>query len=716
MTFGVPLFLIATLAAAIPVLLHMISRRRAKQLPFSTLRFLRISAEKTRRRRRVHDALLMLLRAAVLVLIAVGLARPTLTGLAALWGGADAAVVIVLDNSASMGVVDRERPRVETAVAAAEEILGQLGESDAVALLVANGPAHPETRQLSPRHDKLRQVLHQVKASYERADLAGAVEEARKLLEASPAANRQVFVISDMQQISWEALSPTAAEKEQAVPQASDAARRPIPLVVVDCDRAPKGNVAVADVRLEAAAPVLGMPVEVVAELKNTSPVAQQRHVELVVDGVREADSPMLDLPAEGETRYTFSCTPKQSGLHRGEVRLVGQDGSALDDRRYFTLEVGQGIPVAIVKPAVHEIPYLETSFYVERALAPEEGGDGAIAAKGLTLAELASAAWDAFRVVYLVDVPALEPKLAQRLRAYVDSGGHLVWILGDNVEPAAYNRMNESVGDGVLPTHLVEVRTPELEAGRDSWRINELDKEHPTLRPFVEPASLYQSVLVTKYVRLEPTPDARVLARLDNGDPLLVQRRIGEGSVTLLATSAQGSWTNLPLRPLFLPLLLRMTFDLAGGEPSRYAAFAGAPLRVPLGRPRPTEVEVQPPSGARLRLPVEVAAEKAFRFPDTYDIGIYRVRLSGADKGTELAFAVNVDPEELEPKKLDRQQLQARLGTTPVIWAENPDDLAGTFRLLREGKSLWDVFLWAVLAVLVGETLVANRAGGVKG
>ena len=81
MTFAAPLFLIAALAAAIPLVLHMINRQRAKQLPFSTLRFLKISAQKTRRRKRIHDVLLMALRTAVLLLIAAGLAKPTVTTL-----------------------------------------------------------------------------------------------------------------------------------------------------------------------------------------------------------------------------------------------------------------------------------------------------------------------------------------------------------------------------------------------------------------------------------------------------------------------------------------------------------------------------------------------------------------------------------------------------------------------------------------------------------
>ena len=120
MTFAAPLFLLAALAGIIPVVLHMISSRRAPEVRFSTLRFLRISVQRTRRRRRVHDVLLLLVRIAALVLIAVGLAKPALTSLSSVLGGnAARAVVIVLDNSTSMALMDEGRPRFETATRAA---------------------------------------------------------------------------------------------------------------------------------------------------------------------------------------------------------------------------------------------------------------------------------------------------------------------------------------------------------------------------------------------------------------------------------------------------------------------------------------------------------------------------------------------------------------------------------------------------------------------
>ena len=130
-----------------------------------------------------------------------------------------------------------------------------------------------------------------------------------------------------------------------------------IPVILVNCNRSPKPNVAVQRVDLAAAMPVTGLPMKATATLLNTSTVAQQRVVELLIDGVRQSASPELNLPPLGRVKHEFTFTLNRGGLHRGEVRLVGEDGSKYDDRRFFALEVDQGIPVAVVKAAAARNP-----------------------------------------------------------------------------------------------------------------------------------------------------------------------------------------------------------------------------------------------------------------------------------------------------------------------------------------------------------------------
>jgi len=724
MTFGALPFLIAAAAGLIPVVLHLFSRNRAKELPFSTLRFLRISADKTRRRKRFHDLLLMMVRIAALVLIALGLAKPTLTHLGTLWGGeAVSAVGIVLDNSASMSLMDHGRPRLQTALQAAEQILDELNKGDQVTLWLTGGPTFPEQGKVDRTHEKVRQILALCGApsgrsdrgatlrgmSYERADMATLVQRARQALAETEAESKYLYVITDLQRSGWDVPERTG----DVEPEEADT---PVPIVLVDCHREPEPNAAVTAVSLETALMVTGQPVKVRVELLGDSAVAQQRHLELYVDGVKAAGSRAIEIPAGGISTFSddgFAFSVDSPGPHQGEVRLVGRDGSSLDDRRFFTAETDPGVPVAVVGRR-HEIPYLEDTFYVQQALAPGQSDSWAIRPTMLTAEELRDATLSRYKVVFCANLSAPDPQLGARLRAYVVGGGNIVWFCGERVDPEAYNRMDDEAGNTLLPARLLDVRDARVEADDASWNVAYFDAEHPALRHLVEPPTLYHSVLVYKHVRIDEDsmPDAHVMARLDDGEPLLVERQVEKGKVVMAGISAHINWSNLPLRPVFLPLLARLTLELSGTETERIDTSAGMPLLLPLGEDRPTGIEVFTPDRETVREQVDGSGDDGgltFRYEDTHEIGIYEMRPLGVEGGRVTAFAVNVARSEAEPNRISVEELQEHFGETPLVVADDPEDLSGTFVWLREGKSLWELFLAGVLVALVLETFLAN-------
>lgn len=98
------------------------------------------------------------------------------------------------------------------------------------------------------------------------------------------------------------------------------------------------------------------------------------------------------------------------------------------------------------------------------------------------------------------------------------------------------------------------------------------------------------------------------------------------------------------------------------------------------------------------------------FRYADTHEVGNYMARLVNRNPAKLFGFAVNIDPAEVEPATTTRQELQARFGKRPLLNCESPADLADTIRRLREGTSLWEWFLTAVLIALVLEVFLANR------
>jgi Aerotolerance regulator N-terminal/von Willebrand factor type A domain len=740
MTFAAPLFLLAALAGLIPVVLHLFHRVKAEQIRFSTLRFLRLSVRRTQRWKFLDNLVLLLLRMAAVVLLAMGLARPALTQLNYLLGrGSTTAVAIILDNSTSMGTLDGGQQQLEAARAAAGKILDQLREGDTVALFLTGGPPHSELGRLYNTHETVRLLLAQATVSMERADLATKLQQARDLLADSEANHREICIFTDNQAISWAGLQKKSETRnpksETANPASSD-----FPVVVVNCSHDPVPNVALRSIRLQTPAPAPGVPVQATVEVVNTSTVPQQKNLELYVDGIRETTSPTLNLSAGALTTHTFHFVLDRPGLHRGEVRLAEQDGLELDNRLSFALMVDQEVPVAVIKPARQEIPQLEDSFYLEKALSlgtgPGEpgantGSPGALRMTSLTPEELPTETLSNYAVIFCVNLPALDQAASERFRDYVEKGGHLFWICGSNVHPDAYGKMNAAVSNQLLPATLGEPRapgepgasapgaTPPGAGTGKSMRIGYLDRDNAALAPLTDPASLYQSVLVHRYFPLTPFSGARQLARLENGQPLLVERSIGSGSVLLLGTGVQVDWTNLPLKPLFLPLLARLTFSLAGIEADRSLVQAGSPLVVPLSpaaapkdneKAKPAEFEVQLPSSETVRVRVADPQARSFRYSATHEPGIYVVRQLDTLRARPFAFAVNGDPEESDSAQLAREELTSRFGSELMVYCERPEDLPETIRRLREGISLWEPFLWAVLLALLVEAYLANH------
>ena len=113
-----------------------------------------------------------------------------------------------------MGMIDQDRPRFDTASAAAVQILDELKDGDEAALFVTGGPAYPELGKLYRTQEQIRQILAQSHVSYQRADLANEVQQARALLAKSTTPNKQIYVITDMQKVSWENLKDNAGSKE----------------------------------------------------------------------------------------------------------------------------------------------------------------------------------------------------------------------------------------------------------------------------------------------------------------------------------------------------------------------------------------------------------------------------------------------------------------------------------------------------------------------
>jgi hypothetical protein len=165
-----------------------------------------------------------------------------------------------------------------------------------------------------------------------------------------------------------------------------------------------------------------------------------------------------------------------------------------------------------------------------------------------------------------------------------------------------------------------------------------------------------------------------------------------------------------LPLRPLFPPLILRLTFQLAGVDAAQPQLIAGAPLILDASAAKATAVTINPPNGEIVRLAPQQDPGQPLRYTQTHDIGLYRIEVSHGPDRKRRTYAVNINPEETDLSYITADQLRRRMEPQRIVVCDGPDGVADAIQELRQGKSLGEFALLAVLLALVAESFLANR------
>jgi hypothetical protein len=697
-----PLFLLGFLAMAIPLVLHLLARQRAPERPFSTLRFLKMSVSKTARRRRLRDVLLLALRMAFFGLLAAALARPILTGLAR-YGRHATAVAIVLDNSLSMSLADGGEVRFERAKSLALEVVDRLQDGDEVALVLTGGPSRHQP-SLYREFENVSHLIETSQVCLSAADVPATVKAAQGLLEQSQAPNRQIVLITDMQASGFRSLP---ARDEQLRRMLTD-----LPLLVLDVHRGRPQNLAIENVDVRGTLPGVGLPLTVKAALRNGGSSPQETLVELAIDRQIVQRSAIERLAAGESQVIAFDYTPTQAGILAGRLRIIGNDASLLDNTAEFVIDTQSPLQVGLVDHRrAGEPAYRSASYYLERALRPPATGAYAIEVTSLQAELLGTEPLSSFAALWCVDLRSPDESAVAALRQYVTAGGTLVWVCGPNTDPPA---LTATMADsGLLPGPL---RLPAADEPRGRhWGF--LDSSQPVLAELDTPPSLYLGVTVERYValQLEKASETRVLARLDNGAPMLTVQILGHGQVWWLLCGAHANWTTLPLRPIFVPLVNRLVLQSARRErgPLVVAPGSAAVFRL-ADEPEPVTAEVTVPQRqeAMRIVSTEVDGRQELRFDDTWATGIYRLRVVAGKRPVEYAFAVNPDPAESDPATIDADQLQALTGNEMLL-AHDTAELRQLLARLNAGTPLIDLLLWMVLICGLAELVVANWLGG---
>lgn len=649
-----PVFLFGLLAIAVPVVLHLLLRRRVPVFEFPLTRLLTRAERSRQPRKRLNRVLLLLARAAMLAALALALARMTLGPAGAVVAEGPVAAVVVLDDSLSMQAEGAgARTAFEAGVDEARSVLRALPEGSFGAVLVASDPAPGEATGLLADPRAAAAALEGVGCGYGRSRLGPALAAAVRLLDQSPVGDRRVVLVSDMARHAFEGVDLRRGERPPAAleivaPVAATGVNRSVS--GLDVDVLPDGRLGLSSRVTAWGAAAEGVQLEV--------RVAAAAGPERLVG--RSEVSPGGGASIERR----FEVQPPGEG--HGRVRAeIGADFLPADDVREVGYHVALPLRVLVIDGDPQNLSFGSETFYLERALAPGVGLD--VEPTFLTLAELRPAGFADHDVVILCNVPELSVERAAALEAAVADGTGLIVALGNRVAQPVYNGRLAAL----LPATIGLLRRPGTGVGAG---------------PLDSGLELHR-VTVRSWFSLEPDPASRVAARLASGEPLVVEGAHGAGSVLLLATTLDRDWTDLPISPRFLPFLHDVIERVAArdevavpptvtvGTPADLSSHAGLGATVVL------------PGGRRTALP-EDGWLRATSLP-----GVARIEVGGRVVGS---LSIVLDPAESDLTRLSSTELADVVGPALHLGAADAE--------APRAGGRWPAWKW-LLGALVGLT-----------
>ena len=647
--FLYPLFLFGLAAASLPILIHLLNRRRLKRIRFPAVRFILLSQKRISRSYRLRHWLLLALRTLAVICLALLLANPIFqTGAGLFAGGGPVSLVLILDNSLSM-TWSGDGNGFKQAKEAASLLVGGLNDGDRAAVIPTN-ISGKEAFRLKDQKDVLAKEIAGVEIGDGTANLPAALSKAYELLN-QPAGQKEIRIITDMALTGWDQFS--VASLKQADPS--------IPLKVIRIGRKQQPlNGAVKEIRLGGQGVGVNLPLQIEATVANFGATeVKELLVQLSIDG-QNKEQKLANIPAKGETSVTFQTRIGQAGPHTGQIALK-KDGFAGNPVANFTLDAQDKLKVLLVDGDPQTSLVQSETFFLSRALNPSGERDSSLFLPTVVLPDGVNAVnLDNYQVVMLANLAVLPDGFAAKLQNFMRQGGGVLVFAGDKFQADSYNQKFGAA----LPAQLRDKKTGPESGGE---KIDKIDLTHPALQNLAD--SILQesikSVRVWGYQRAAGKP----LVSLANGEPLLLEQKVGAGKVMLMTTSADRDWSDLPVKTVFLPLIQSLTQYLAGGkrgsldagiavgaakELSFPANFVGRNLRVTKPDKQNSEVAIV---GAKDRAAAMVE--------DNNQAGVYRLSLPAGgekDSGAPQIYAVNAPFLESRLDEISATELAGKL------------------------------------------------------
>lgn len=759
MAFLNPLFLVGLFATGIPLVIHLWNRRRVVTIDFSSLIFITAAHRENARRFQLRQFLILLLRMAIIALIALALARPFLTlGLPVASVRAKTDVVIVLDNSYSMAYQDINGIRLDKGKVLATDIIDTLRHGDRAALILMSDIPKPVFRQLTPDIESVITAIGDTETSYRVTNVQPSLELAHEILTKkeigvrNPSYSKEIYLISDFAQNGW--------EHWNRLPNRSSARISLIPVAAGEAH-----NISIKEIRPSNQLIGVDLPFQLNVTAVNRSVAPLNESILTLFIGGEKQKTMSFSVAANESLNTALTYEFSTPGTHIGYFTLT-DDRLNVDNQRYFALDALGEVRVLCVG---EQTEYLTLALNPHRdsnqrsAVSSQQAGIPSpenlfadsqmlmILPTQCTPDEFLTFPLEDYDVIVLADVLTISHRMSVQLQEFTRQGKGIIAFVSSHSDAISYNEP-----DNVwwLPARV---------GGPLTWtppqRVQTYEETHPIFDIFPsEGFSMQYAPQFYSGVALQPSSESNVIARFGDDTPFLVERRQGTGTVLLYncglmsAVSRQRSAVSgqqesdlspenlladsdyandLLVNPYFLPMLQQSVLYTSiasnnlltwGGHigdtyTAHYPRNAGGKAVISyqvsdIGRKGEPSLDENLLTDAPSTV-VPIAEDGTLRFQGTERPGIYQVEVRTQDSVQRDFFAVNVDTTEADLTEIPLAQAAARIGAQTTTDPEIGETAvaADVYNVKRHGREIWGELLVLVVCLMLLESFLSNRS-----
>lgn len=717
--FGTPALLGGLVLVSAPIIIHLLSRRKYRELEWAAMKWLLEALKKNARRIQLEQLILLAVRTLLVLCVVMAMAKPFLQGAGAvLLPGKRTHRILVLDDSFSMGYRVTDRDRFERAKQVALAILHDARKGDTASLVLMAAPPKVVVGEPSANLNAVADEVRGLELLHGGTDLAATLAKLDEILTASNLEQKEIYFVTDLQKTGWAANSGSAATPLQEL-AAKIAARANV--VVIDLGQGASDNLAVTSFELDDSFVTLQRDTRFSAVFRNFGRTNRTGlAVTLSVDGTAQ-DRRSVDLAAGEQTSLVLNYSFPTPGWHLVEVHLE-DDALTIDNHRWLAVHAHENIEVLLVdgEPSSGRFGSDEMD-HLRFALAPETSSGGpksSILPEVIRESEFLETELGRYDCVIFGNVGQFTETEARTVENYLRQGGGVVWFLGDLVDSQSYNRVLYRDGNGILPVQL-GARVGDAQKRQSFFVFDPRDYAHPIVQPF---RGATQGGLVTtpvfEYVRAELAPDsnAQVALAFEGGDPVIVTDAVHRGRVAVVTTSADSEWTDWPVWFSYVPVMNELVNYVVADRNRDHTTLVGQTLTASVP-PAALEIPVT------VELPLSNKQTVVRRMPPRDDVGFFlfdQTQWSGGypmsfgpPLATQEIFAVNVDPKESDLTKLEQDELRELLPSWRFLYLTNWQAIAtGKSSVTQHRGELHRYLLYAALALVFVESLLAWKFG----